>query len=72
LTLYVNPTRIGCALRCRGLGTLAVARPVRTAAAFRIAAIVALYVIPTCAVLTLEAVRRTKPAWPVDDEDEPR
>ena len=31
-------------------------------------------VIPTCAVLTLEAVRRTKPAWPVDDDvdSEPR
>jgi len=29
-------------------------------------------VIPTCAVLTLEAVRRTKPAWHVDDGDEPR
>lgn len=25
-------------------------------------------VIPTCAVLTLEAVRRRKPSWPVDDE----
>ena len=27
-------------------------------------------VIPTCAVLTLEAVRRTKPAWRVDDADD--
>ena len=27
-------------------------------------------VVPTCAVLTLEAVRRTKPAWRVDDGDE--
>lgn len=25
-------------------------------------------VIPTCAVLTLEAVRRTKPTWPVDGD----
>lgn len=27
-------------------------------------------VIPTCAVLTLEAVRRTKPEWPVDEGDD--
>ena len=26
-------------------------------------------VIPTCAVLTLEAVRRTKPRWLIDDDD---
>jgi len=29
-------------------------------------------VIPTCAVLTLEAVRRTRPTWRIDDDgDEP-
>jgi len=27
-------------------------------------------VIPTCAVLTLEAVRRTRPSWRVDDADD--
>ena len=27
-------------------------------------------VIPTCAVLTLEAVRRTKPSWRLDDADD--
>lgn len=28
-------------------------------------------VVPTCAVLTLEAVRRLRPAWTVGDETEP-
>ncbi len=30
--------------------------------------IVFFVVIPTCAILTLEAVRRLRPAWPVGDE----
>jgi len=42
-------------------------------AKYTVAALAVLFflVIPTCAVLTLEAVRRTKPSWRVDDGDEP-